>query len=86
MHEADATAGDRGLRSVLIFAVALTVAKSVDFHDFGGFSGSYSVNNIGKAEVSGVGGKYTITGSADGNYTDNPNKPVTATFRIVADC
>lgn len=61
-------------------------AKSVDFHDFGGFSGSYSVNNIGKAEVSGVGGKYTITGSADGNYTDNPNKPVTATFRIVADC
>ena len=61
-------------------------AKSVDFHDFGGFSGSYSVNNIGKAEVSGVGGKYTITGSADGNYADNPNKAVTVTFRIVADC
>jgi lipoprotein LpqH len=33
-----------------------------------------------------VGGKYTITGSADGNYTDNPSHTVTATFRIEADC
>jgi ipoprotein LpqH len=61
-------------------------ARSVDFHDFAGFTGSYWGNNIGKAEVSGVGGKYTITGSADGNYTDNPSKAVTATFRIVANC
>jgi hypothetical protein len=61
-------------------------AKSVDFHDFGGFTGTYWGKNIGKAEVSGVGGKYTITGSADGNYTANPSKAVTATFRIEADC
>jgi len=61
-------------------------ARSVDFHDFAGFTGSYWGNNIGKAEVTGVGGKYTITGSADGSYTDHPSKAVTATFRIVADC
>jgi ipoprotein LpqH len=36
--------------------------------------------------VTGVGGKYTITGSADGNYTNEPSKQVTATFRIEASC
>jgi hypothetical protein len=59
--------------------------KSVDFRDFGGFSGT-SWGDVGKAEVSGAGGKYTITGSADGNFTDNPSKQVTATFRIDAHC
>ncbi len=60
-------------------------AKSVDFHDFGGFTGTYW-GDIGKAEVTGAGGEYTITGSADGNYTDDPSKEVTATFRIEASC
>jgi hypothetical protein len=59
--------------------------KSVDFRDFAGFSGTYW-GDIGKAEVTGAGGKYTITGSADGNFTDNPSKEVTATFRIEASC
>jgi ipoprotein LpqH len=61
-------------------------AKSVNFHDFGGFTGGYWADKIGKAEVSGVGGKYTITGSADGSFTDNPSNAVTTTFRIEASC
>ena len=62
-------------------------ARSVDFRDFSGFTGSYWVDNIGKAEVSGsADGKYTITGSANGAFTDNPSNAVTATFRIEADC
>jgi ipoprotein LpqH len=60
--------------------------QSVDFQDFGGFSGTYWRDKIGEAEVEGVGGKYTITGSADGAFTDNPSNAVTATFRIEADC
>jgi hypothetical protein len=60
-------------------------ARSVTFDDFGGFSGT-SWGKIGKAEVTGAGGKYVITGSADGNYADNPSKEVTATFRIEANC
>jgi hypothetical protein len=36
--------------------------------------------------VSGVGGKYPITGSADGSFTDNPSNAVTTTFRIEAFC
>jgi hypothetical protein len=61
-------------------------AKSVDFHDIGGFTGSYWADKIGKADVTGAGGKYTITGSADGNFTDNPSHAVTTTFRIEAAC
>jgi hypothetical protein len=60
--------------------------QSVDFRDFGGFTGSYWKDNIGKAEVTSDGGKFTITGSADGNFIDNPSNAVTATFRIEASC
>jgi ipoprotein LpqH len=74
----------KGFTAVLDTGDKVSV-KSVDFRDFGGFSGT-SWGDIGKAEVSGAGGKYTITGSADGNFTDNPSKEVTATFRIEAHC
>jgi lipoprotein LpqH len=74
----------KGFTAVVDTGDKLT-AKSVDFRDFGGFTGT-SWGDVGKAEVTGAGGKYTITGSADGNYTDNPSKEVTATFRIEAHC
>jgi ipoprotein LpqH len=61
-------------------------AQSVDFRDFAGFTGTYWNGNIGEAEVSSSGGTYTIDGSADGSFTDNPSNAVTATFRIEADC
>jgi ipoprotein LpqH len=60
--------------------------QSVDFRDFGGFTGTFWEGGLGKAEVTGVGGKYTITGSADGSFADNPSNDVTATFRIEANC
>jgi lipoprotein LpqH len=75
---------DKGFTAVLGTGDKVAV-KSVDFRNFAGFSGT-SWGDIGKAEVTGVGGKYTITGSADGNFTDNPSKDVTATFRIEANC
>ena len=74
----------KGFTAMLGTGSDVTV-KSVDFRDFAGFSG-ISWGDIGKAEATGVGGKYTITGSADGNFTDNPGKEVTATFRIEAHC
>ncbi|KUI01488.1 hypothetical protein AU190_00310 [Mycolicibacterium acapulense] len=60
--------------------------ESVTFHDFGGFTGNFWQGNIGEAEVEGDGGTFTITGSADGSFTDNPSNAVTATFRIEANC
>ncbi|UXA16008.1 lipoprotein LpqH [Mycobacterium sp. SMC-4] len=61
-------------------------AKSVQFRDFGGFTGSFWVDNVGEAEATGANGSYTITGTADGNFTDKPSEAVSARFRIQADC
>lgn len=60
--------------------------QSVDFRDFGGFTGTFWQGRVGEAEVTGQGGKFTITGSADGSFKDNPSNAVTATFRIEASC
>jgi ipoprotein LpqH len=75
----------KGFKAVIATGDTVT-AQTVDFHDFAGFTGSFWRGNIGEAEVSSSGGTYTITGSADGSFTDNPSNAVTATFRIEADC
>lgn len=75
----------RGFTAVVDTGDTVT-AQSVDFRDFGGFTGTFWKGNIGDAEVSTAGGKYTIDGSADGSFTDNPSNAVTATFRIEAHC
>lgn len=60
--------------------------QSVDFRDFAGFTGVFWDGRVGKAEVTGEGGKFTITGSADGSFKENPSNAVTASFRIEATC
>jgi hypothetical protein len=60
--------------------------RAVDFRDFGGFTGTFWQGKLGDAEVTSGGGKFTITGSADGSFADNPSNDVTATFRIEATC
>jgi ipoprotein LpqH len=76
---------EKGFTAVVNAGDTVT-AETVDFRDVGGFTGNYWRDNIGQAEVEGVGGDYTISGSADGAYADNPTNPVTATFRIEAHC
>ena len=76
---------DKGFSAVVDTGDKFSV-RSVTFQDFGDFSGAYVVNQIGNAEVSGTGGKYTITGSAQGNFKSDPNKDVSTTFRIEASC
>jgi lipoprotein LpqH len=75
----------KGFKAVVDTGDTVT-AQSVDFRDFAGFTGSFWNGNIGDAEVTAAGGQYTINGSADGSFTDNPSNAVTATFRIEADC
>ena len=60
--------------------------QSVDFRDFGGFTGTFWQGRVGEAEVTGRGGKFTIDGSADGSFKDDPSNAVTATFHIEANC
>jgi hypothetical protein len=61
-------------------------AKSVQIRNLGGFSGSYWDGLVGNAEASTAGNTYTITGTADGFNTDQPNKRTTGTFQIRANC
>jgi ipoprotein LpqH len=75
----------KGFKATLDTGDNVTV-QSVEFRDLGGFTGTYWKDNIGEAEVNGTGGKYTISGSADGSFTKNPSNEVTATFTIEADC
>ena len=75
----------KGFKAVVDTGATVTV-QSVDFRDFGGFTGTFWNGNIGDAEVTATGGKYTIEGSADGSFTDNPSNAVTTTFRIEASC
>ena len=75
----------KGFKAVVDTGATVTV-QSVDFRDFGGFTGTFWNGNIGDAEVTATGGKYTIEGSADGSFTDNPSNAVTSTFRIEASC
>jgi hypothetical protein len=59
---------------------------SVRIQNLGGFTGMYSKNDGGDADMSFGGDKFTITGTANGFKTDKPSEPATATFKIIATC
>ncbi len=61
-------------------------ATSVRIQNLGGFTGMYSKDDGGDANMSFSGDKFTITGTANGFKTDKPGEPATATFKIVATC
>jgi hypothetical protein len=60
--------------------------KSVHIRNLGGFTGMYSQGGEGDAGMSLSGGKFTITGTANGYKVDKPNEPATATFKITVTC
>lgn len=76
---------EKGFTAVLAMDGPPT-AKSVEFRDLGGFSGNFWQGNIGDAQVTGNQGRYTITGTADGNFTQKPSDAATAKFRITTNC
>jgi hypothetical protein len=59
---------------------------SVRIQNLGGFTGMYSKGDGGDADMSFSGGKFTITGTANGFHTDKPGEPASARFKIVATC
>jgi ipoprotein LpqH len=79
------TSKDKGFTAVLA-TDGPAQAKSVEFRDMGGFSGNFWADNIGDADVTGQNGRYTISGTADGNFADKPSDAATAKFRIIASC
>jgi len=61
-------------------------AQSVSFRDVGGFTGTFWEGNLGEADVKITDDRFTITGSANGSFTETPLDAVTADFRIEANC
>ncbi|ORW96688.1 hypothetical protein AWB92_07055 [Mycobacterium sp. IEC1808] len=61
-------------------------AQSVRIQNLGGFTGMYSKDDGGNADMSLSGEKFTITGTANGFKTDKPNEPASASFKIIANC
>ncbi len=59
---------------------------SVRIQNLGGFTGMYSKDDGGDADMSFSGDKFTITGTANGFKTDKPGEPASAAFKIVATC
>ena len=62
------------------------IPQWVKIRDIGGFTGSFWHGGVGDADAEVTNGAYTITGSAYGINSSNPNKVVTTDFKIVATC
>jgi hypothetical protein len=62
------------------------VANSVRIQNLGGFTGMYSKDDGGEASANFASETFTITGTAEGSSTYQPNEPAKATFKIVATC
>ena len=62
------------------------ITESVRIQNLGGFTGMYSKDDGGDADLRFSGDKFTITGTANGYKSDNSMQPATATFKIVATC
>ncbi len=61
-------------------------AESVRIQNLGGFTGMYSQGDGGDATLSHSGGRFTITGTANGYKVDTPGEPASATFKVIAEC
>ena len=81
------TTGDdaAGTRTYVSNESELT-AKSVNINDLGGFTGSYTHDLEGKADVTMNGYTYTIRGGAEGFDSKNPSLRSAGTFTIKVAC
>jgi Mycobacterium 19 kDa lipoprotein antigen len=75
-----------GAKAMLNESGQTLVANYVRIQNLGGFTGMYSKDDGGDASVNFASETYTITGTAEGFNTYQPNEPAKATFKIVATC
>jgi hypothetical protein len=61
-------------------------AHSVQIRDLGGFTGSFWQGTVGEGNASVADGTFTISGTAEGSYTNDPTGEATATFEIQTSC
>jgi hypothetical protein len=77
---------DGGVEAVVLFSGLRTMPQWVKIRNVSGFTGSFWQGGVGDARVDVTNDAFTITGSAYGINSGNPNKVVTTDFKIVAEC
>ncbi|WP_407687146.1 lipoprotein LpqH [Mycobacterium sp. HUMS_1102779] len=79
---------DRGGRveAVVLLSGARAIPQWVKIRDVDGFTGSYWEGGVGEVHAEATNDAYTISGSAYGISSSNPNKVVTTDFKIAAEC
>ena len=61
-------------------------AESVRIQNLGGFTGMYARGDGANADMSVTGDKFTVSGTARGFKTDNPNEAASVDFKIIVTC
>ena len=77
---------DGRVEAVVLLSGERVIPQWVKIRNVGGFTGSFWQGGVGDAHVDLAQNAYTITGSAYGINSSNPNKVVTTDFKITAEC
>jgi hypothetical protein len=77
---------DGQVQAVMLISGDRVIPQFVKIRNVDGFTGSYYEGGVGDAHVDVNKNAYTITGSASGINSNNPNKVVTTDFKISAEC
>jgi len=77
---------DGGVEAVVLLSGYRAIPQWVKIRNVDGFTGSYWEGGVGEAHADFTNDAYTISGSAYGISSSNPNKVVTTDFKITAEC
>jgi hypothetical protein len=77
---------DGQVQAVVMISGDRVIPQFVKIRDIDGFTGSFYEGGVGDAHADVNKSGYTITGSASGINSSNPNKVVTTDFKISAEC
>jgi Mycobacterium 19 kDa lipoprotein antigen len=77
---------DGQVEAVVLFSGYRVIPQWVKIRNLDGFTGSFWEGGVGDAHADVSNSAYTITGSAYGINSNNPNKVITTDFKITAEC
>ena len=77
---------DESGEAVVLLSASRAIPQWVKIRNVDGFTGSFWQGGVGGAHVDVTNSAYTITGSAYGINSSNPNKVITTDFKITAEC
>lgn len=77
---------DGGVEAVVLTSGYRVMPQWVKIRNVDGFTGSFWEGGVGDAHADVTNDAYTISGSAYGINSSNPDKVVTTEFKIIAEC